>query len=321
MQEFAFIDSTFIETHSAFPELADVLKKAFAGNKMIVPMRHHHDFPNPGHSKDTTMLLMPAWEPAKNAGVKIVAISPHNRDKNLPTIQGTYLYFDAPTGSLLAIFEAKTLTNKRTAAASALAAGFLSRQSASTLLMIGTGSLAPDLVRAHCSARAIRQIWIYGRTHQKAKAISERLKQEGLNIQAIDSLDHYIPKADIISCATLSETPLFSGKLLQPGQHLDLVGSYKTNMREADDETITRSDIFLDHYAGGLKETGDIVIPIQKGILKPDSIKADLFELCSGIRPGRQHENQITLFKSVGHALEDLAAATYFYEKFKKQAK
>ncbi|MCB0651052.1 MAG: ornithine cyclodeaminase family protein [Saprospiraceae bacterium] len=321
MQDFAFIDSTFIENHSSFPELVEILRTAFAEHKMIVPMRHHHDFPNPGHSKDSTMLLMPAWEPEKNAGVKIVAISPDNRDKNLPTIQGTYLYFDAPSGSLLAILEAKTLTNKRTAAASALAADFLSRKNASTLLMIGTGSLAPDLVRAHCSTRPIRQIWIYGRNHQKAKAISERLKQEGFNIQAIDSLDHYVPKADIISCATLSETPLFPGKLLQPGQHLDLVGSYKPNMREADDETITRSDIFLDNYSGGLKETGDIVIPIQKGIMSSEDIKADLFELSAGIKPGRQHDDQITLFKSVGHALEDLAAATYYYEKFKKQAK
>ncbi|KAA3625044.1 MAG: ornithine cyclodeaminase family protein, partial [Bacteroidetes bacterium] len=273
----------------------------------------------PGFDKDSTMLLMPAWDPGKNAGVKVVVVSPHNREKDLPTIQGTYLYFDSPTGTLKAILEAKTLTNKRTAAASALASRYLSRKNASSLLLIGTGSLSPDLVRAHCSVRSINQVWIYGRSLQKAQRIANILEEEGFPATAIEDLDSFIPKADIISCATTSDSPLFSGKLLQKGQHLDLVGSYRPNMREVDDDAILQSSVFLDNYVGGMKETGDIVIPIKKGVLDPDSIKADLFELCSKIKPGRQTAEEITLFKSVGHALEDLAAADYYFEKFQNK--
>jgi ornithine cyclodeaminase len=318
MLDFKFIDSSFIEDSTFFPHLVDVLKEAFGNSEMIVPLRHHHDFPNPNQETDSTMLLMPAWDPGKNGGVKIVCVSPHNTLTNLPTIQGSYLFFDSLTGSIKAILEAKTLTNKRTAAASALASQFLSNETSSSLLMIGTGSLAPDLIRAHCSVRPIKEVWLYGRSFEKAQTISAKLTKEGINITPVDSLEAYIPKADIISCATISETPLFSGKLLRPGQHIDLVGSYKKNMREADDETILRSEIFLDNYTGGLKETGDIVIPIETGILKKESIKADLFELCSGTKPGRQTTEAITLFKSVGHALEDLAAAEYYYNKYQK---
>ena len=120
----------------------------------------------------------------------------------------------------------------------------------------------------------------------------------------------------IISCATLSKIPLVKGKYLRNGQHIDLVGAYKKDMREADDETIARASVFLDSYQLGLKESGDIVIPIQNGTLKESDIKADLFDLCSKLKLGRENYNEITVFKSVGHALEDLAAATYYYNKY-----
>jgi ornithine cyclodeaminase/alanine dehydrogenase-like protein (mu-crystallin family) len=209
MNPFPFIDGRFISQNTAFAALAEILKNAFAQNEMIVPLRHHHDFPNPGYDKDSTMLLMPAWNPGKSAGVKIVAVSPHNSDKNLPTIQGTYLYLDSKTGSIKAILEAKTLTNKRTAAASALASTFLSNKNADSLLVIGTGSLAPDLVRAHCAVRPIQQIWIYGRTSEKADTIAKDLSEEGYNISVAGDLQYAVFNADIISCATISETPLF----------------------------------------------------------------------------------------------------------------
>ncbi len=319
MDPFPYIDDKFISNNTSFTTLTDILKKAFAQNEMIVPLRHHHDFPNPGFEKDSSMLLMPAWTPGKSAGVKIVAVSPHNSEKKLPTIQGTYLYFDSQTGTIKAILEAKSLTNKRTAAASALASVFLSRNDAATLLMIGTGSLAPDLIRAHCSVRPIKKVWIFGRTIEKALAIANKLEAEGFDIAVAEDLQQAVTKADIISCATLSEKPLFPGKWLKPGQHLDLVGSYKPNMREADDDAVLKSSIFLDNYKGGLKETGDIVIPVKQGILDPKSIKADLFELCAGSSNGRQSRGEITLFKSVGHALEDLAAADYYYQEYQKQ--
>lgn len=316
MEHYPFISGDYIQQNTSFPDLVAALKKDFGHSEMIVPLRHHHDFPVPGNGDDSSMLLMPAWNPGKTAGVKIVVVSPDNREKGLPTIQGTYLYFDTKTGSLKAILEAKTLTNKRTAAASALASQFLSREESSKLLMIGTGSLAPDLIRAHSSIRPIQTIWVYGRSVTKAEKMADDLKYEGFDIQPIHTLETFIKEADIISCATTSASPLFSGNLLRPGQHLDLVGSYRPHMREVDDTAIIKSNIYLDNYAGGLKETGDIVIPIKNGILSKGKIKADLFELCSGQKQGRQSYEEITLFKSVGHALEDLTAANYYYDKY-----
>ena len=278
-------------------------------------MRHHHDFPNPITKADSTLLLMPAWNPGKRAGVKIVTVSPENVQFDLPSINGTYIYLDATKGTIKAILEAKSLTVKRTAAASALASQYLSRQNASTMLMIGTGALSKNLIRAHSSVRPINHVYVWGRNFEKAKTICSELSHERFTISPIKTIEEKISDVDIISCATLSKTPLVLGKYLKSGQHIDLVGAYKKDMREADDEAISKSSVFLDTMQGGLKESGDIVIPLQKGIIEESNIKADLFELCSNQKKGRISNNEITLFKSVGHALEDLAAANYYYKK------
>lgn len=279
-------------------------------------MRHHHDFPNPKVQADSTLLLMPAWNPSKNAGVKIVTVSPENGQFDMPSIQGTYIYFDAIKGSIKAILEAKSLTVKRTAAASALASSFLSNENSSSLLMIGTGALSVNLIKAHTSVRPIKNVFIWGRNFDKAKEIENKLQDENFSITAVKSIEDKLSEVDIVSCATLSKTPLVLGKNLKEGQHIDLVGAYKKDMREADDETISKASVFVDTFQGGLKESGDIVIPLQNGTLKEDDIKADLFQLCAHKKPGRQSTKEITLFKSVGHALEDLAAANYYYNKF-----
>ncbi len=319
MERILQIADSFIENNTVFPELIQELKHGFSENKMIIPMRHHHDFPNPEVSADSTLLLMPAWNPNNDAGVKIVTVSPENRQFNLPSIQGTYIYFDAVKGTVKAILEAKSLTVKRTASASALASLYLSRKDSRSMLMIGTGALSINLIKAHASIRPIKNVFIWGRHIEKAQAIALALKNEEFSIKAIKTIKEKISEVDIISCATLSKTPLVIGKYLNPGQHVDLVGAYKKDMREADDDTLTKASVFVDTFQGGLKESGDIVIPIKKGILKTESIKADLFQLCSGKQKGRTFENEITVFKSVGHALEDLVAAGYYYNKFKNE--
>ncbi len=313
------IDANFIEENTVFSELIQELKNNFKKDEVIVPMRHHHDFPNPEVQEDTTLLIMPAWNPSKNAGVKIVTVSPKNGQFDLPSIQGTYIYFDALKGSIKAILEAKSMTVKRTAAASALASFYLSRKDASSLLMIGTGALSVNLIKAHASVRPIENVYVWGRNFDKATAICKELKNENFSVKAIETIEEKISKVAIISCATLSKTPLVLGKYLKEGQHIDLVGAYKKDMREADDETITKASVYIDTYQGGLKESGDIVIPIKNGSLKESDIKADLFELCSGNKKGRTTPNEITVFKSVGHALEDLIAANYYYHKFKNE--
>lgn len=316
MLQIPFIDNSFMESHTEFSELISALDKGFSNGVVQTPMRHHHDYPNPKEGLDSTLLLMPAWDSGVDLGVKIVTVSPNNGKYDLPSIQGTYIYTDGHKGFIKAILDAKALTAKRTAAASALAASYLSRKNASSLLMIGTGALSSNLIKAHAAVRPITQVYVWGRDINKAKAIAEEFKEASLEIEAVDDYINYLSKVDIISCATLSKEPLVFGKHLKPGQHIDLVGSYKKDMREADDEAVLRSDIYVDTYQGGLKESGDIVVPLQNGILKESDVKADLFELCSKTKKGRQHDKEITFFKSVGHASEDLIGARYYFLKY-----
>ncbi|GGF71447.1 ornithine cyclodeaminase family protein [Wenyingzhuangia marina] len=309
------IDNLFIEENTVFTELIEVIKKNFAENKLMVPKRHHHDFPNPKMNSDSTLLLMPAWNPSETAGVKIITVSPENSQFDLPSIQGTYIYLDATKGTIKAIIEAKSLTAKRTAAASALASSYLSRKDASSLLMIGTGALSINLIKAHASVRKLKKVFVWGRNYNKALAICKQLENEDFTITPIKTIEEKIGDVDIISSATLSKTPLILGKHLRKGQHVDLVGAYKKDMREADDETISKSNVYVDTY-DGLNESGDIAIPLKTGVLREEEIKANLFELTSGKKGGRMDTDELTVFKSVGHALEDLAAANYYFEKY-----
>ena len=310
------IDAAFIEKNTCFIDLISALRDNFSSNKVMVPMRHHHDFPNPEVNRESTLLLMPAWNPSQEAGVKIVTVSPENGQFDLPSIQGVYIYLDAVSGSLKAILEAKSLTVKRTAAASALASSYLSNSDSSSLLMIGTGALSVNLIKAHASVRPIKTVYVWGRNFEKAQAICNELANENFTIEAVKTIEEKISHVDIVSSATLSKTPLVLGKYLKKGQHIDLVGAYRKDMREADDEVVSKATVFVDTFQGGLKESGDIVIPLQSGVLNEKDIKADLFELCSDKKQGRTNKTEITMFKSVGHALEDLAAASYYFKKF-----
>ena len=319
MNQIPIVTGEFISSHTNFVQLIDALKKGFAHKDVETPMRHHHDYPNPFESKDSTLLLMPSWEAGKDVGIKIVSVNPNNGKYDLPSIQGTYLYMDGHKGILRAILDAKELTVKRTAAASALASSYLSREGASSLLMLGTGALSTNLIKAHASIRPIKKVYVWGRNFEKAKLVSAQFDQQEYEVTPIQNYLDLLPEVDIISCATLSKEPLVFGKLLKKGQHLDLVGAYKKDMREADDQAVIRSSVFLDTFQGGLKESGDIVLPLKKGILKKEEIGADLFDLCSGSHKGRSYESEITFFKSVGHASEDLLAARYFYEQWVNQ--
>lgn len=316
MTETVQIGDHFIEEHTSFPELISALKHGFTFRDIIIPQRHHHDFPNPETGADSSLLLMPAWHPGKESGVKITTVSPENCRFDLPSIQGTYILMDATNGTVKAIFEAKSLTAKRTAAASALASSYLSRENASSLLMIGTGALSTNLILAHASIRPIQKVYVWGRSPEKAIAVCNQLKNENFDVYPITVMKEKISEVDIISCATLSKTPLVLGKYLKPGQHVDLVGAYKKDMREADDETIEKASVFVDTFQGGLEESGDIVIPLERGTLKESTIKGDLFSLASNNIKGRISPDEITVFKSVGYALEDLVAASYYYNKF-----
>lgn len=302
------LDAKQVQDALSFPTLISALKDAFC-SEITVPMRHHHDMANPQASRETTLLLMPAWQAGEKAGVKMVTVAPDNAQLGLPSIQGIYLLMDLQTGTPEMMMDAPTLTTNRTAAASALAASFLARRAASHLFIVGTGALSPQLIRAHHAVSPITHVTVWGRSTTKAQAVIDQVSDLALTCKTTDSIKNGVRNADIISVATLSQTPLIKGEWLSAGQHVDLVGAYRPDMREADDDVVKRCDIFVDSRPGATKETGDIKIPLESGVITLDDLNADLFELCSGAHKGRDNDQQITLFKSVGHALEDLATA------------
>jgi len=302
------IDALTVNRALDFPSLIDALEKGFT-NEIVVPPRLHFDMENPKESRETTLLMMPAWQKGGVAGVKLVTVAPNNAQKKLPSIQGTYLLLDVDTGSPIAMMDAPALTAKRTAAASALASRFLSREDSCNLFVIGTGTLSSQLIEAHTTVRPIKQVKVWGRSLKKAQAVCDLVAHLDIDCQPVIDIDSNIEQADIISCATLSQEPLVFGKHLRAGQHLDMVGAYRPDMREMDDECLLRSRVFVDNFDGALRETGDIAIPISNGIINKDNIEADLFLLCSKSIVINRKIEDITVFKSVGHALEDLTAA------------
>ncbi len=293
--------------------LIEALRAMFVSG-CALPDRHHHSIPTQGQDP-ATLLVMPAWRQGGPIGVKVVTVFPGNGARGLPAVMGNYMLLDGDTGAPLALIDGQALTAHRTAGASALAAGYLAAGDASRLLMVGTGALAPHLIAAHAAVRPIERVDIWGRTPAKAEALARSLDGEGYAVRAVTNLAQAAKEADIISCATLAKEPLIEGVWLRAGQHLDLVGGFTPEMREADDEAVRRSTVFVDTFAGATKEAGDITQPLASGALKQNEIASDLFALTRGTCKGRTSADEITFFKSVGTALEDLAAAQLLYEK------
>jgi len=309
------IPAADVEAALDYESLIERLRRAFRRN-IQVPTRHHHSLSLGAETDpaDGTLLLMPAWS-GRHVGVKIVTVFPDNATRNLPAVIGSYLLLDGRSGSPLALIDGSALTAKRTAAASALASGYLSRPDCERLLMVGTGTLASELIAAHASARPICNVLIWGRNPDKAERLAKRLDRKNFRVAPTTDLEVAVRGADIVSCATLATEPLIHGAWLQPGQHLDLVGGFRPDMREADDDCIRRARVFVDTRAGACQEAGDIVQPLQSRLLQAEDIAADLFDLTRGGRAGRRFYDQITLFKSVGTAIEDLAAAELTLER------
>jgi len=296
-------------TAAALPysALIEALAQAFAGDT-IVPPRQHYDVPVANES-DAALMLMPAWQSGEHIGVKVVTVFPDNSKRDLPAVFGSYLLMSARTGQPIASLDGTELTLRRTAAASALASGYLSRKNSKKLLMVGTGSLAPHLIEAHATARPIAEVCIWGRRTEAANRLAGELSASSLKVSVASNLEQAVGEADLISCATLASEPLIKGAWLAPGQHLDLVGAFGPDMAEADNAALSRADVYVDTRAGAMTEAGEILQAIDNRTMTADDIKASLRELVTGAVPGRQSDETITLFKSVGTALEDLAAA------------
>ena len=304
------------EVHAALPwcPLADALQAAFVRGAQV-PLRHAHAL-----APTDTLLLMPAWD-ERLLITKLVTVIPGAPS----TVEATVMALDRATGHPLAVLDGEALTLRRTAATSALAARHLALPDVDTLLVVGTGRLAAWMARAHVALRpGLRRVLVWGRRFEAAQALAGELRAEFAAARSTDGAARALPtlmavptegleaacrKARLISCATTSTEPLVRGFWLTPGTHLDLVGGFKPHMREADDEAVARARIVVDTHAGAGAEAGDLVQPLQRGVITRDAVLGELAELLRGDCVGRRTPEDITLFKSVGTALEDLAAA------------
>ncbi len=306
------IDAAQVIHNLDWQETIDSLELFFA-KSCTIPPRQHYTIPLEDES-DATMLLMPAWISGEYSGVKLINVYPENPGRGLPTIVGTYLLMNASTGEVIAQLDGAELTARRTVCASALASKYLSRRGSAHLLIVGSGRLARYLGFAHQAVRSLQRISIWARNRDNADEVALIYTKAGFVCEVIDDLESGCAGADIISCATMSPEPLISGKWLAPGTHIDLIGAFTPETREADDQAVARSTLFVDTRDGALTEAGDLLIPIARGVIDRGDVAAELSELVSARHPGRVAEDEITLFKSVGTAVEDLAAAVRCYE-------
>ncbi|MDH1816103.1 ornithine cyclodeaminase family protein [Comamonas aquatica] len=303
------------EHHLPFTALLPALEQMFTTG-CEVPLRHHHAIPGRSTDEDGILLLMPAWQTGQRLGVKTVSIFPGNAHQGLPGLHSVYILYDARTGQPMAVLDGDTITSRRTAAASALAARWLSRPDARRLLVVGSGRVARLLPAAYRCVRALDTVEVWSRSPASAQALVDDLRAQGLPAQHAPDLEAAVRRADIVSCATLSTAPLIQGAWLQPGTHLDLIGSFTPAMRESDGECLRRATVFTDTTEALLK-AGDLLGAIAAGAWSTDRLAATLEQLCRQQHPGRRSADEITLFKSVGSALEDLAAACLAYDGFR----
>lgn len=308
------LDSAAVDAALDFPALIAAIDAALRA-EITLPVRHHHQIERA--DGNATQLIMPAWDAKAGGflGVKIVNVFPGNAARSLPSVMGTYVLMNGDTGAPLAVMDGAQLTLWRTAAASALAARYLSKPEASVHLMVGAGALAPFFIRAHRAVRPISRTILWNKTRANAEKLAAELARDGLVIEVADDLEAAVRQADIISTATLSTVPVVLGAWLKPGVHLDGVGAFSASMRETDDACVLRARLFADVRASVLKEGGDFVQPIRAGLIGEDKIEADLFDLARGTTKISRSPDEITFYKSTGSAIFDLAAAALVARK------
>jgi ornithine cyclodeaminase len=295
-------------TRSALPfaRLVPALRAAFAGG-CTVPPRQVLEVGG------FTSLVMAAWAEGRWYGVKVINIAPGNAARGLPGLHASYLLFDGVTGAPVALLDGDEITARRTAAASALAASWLAREDARHLLVVGAGRIARLLPGAYCEVRPLQRVSVWARDAAKAQALANEWRAQGLDTQAVTDLAAACGAADIVSCATLATQPLVQGAWLAPGSHLDLIGSFTPAMREADDACFAGAAIYLDTEEA-LQKSGELLGPLSRGVFSAEEVRGTLAQLARGEVAGRRDTQERTVFKSVGTALEDLAAAMLVVE-------
>ena len=319
--ELTIIDERQVTALTPWPSLIDAIRDAFRRG-IESPVRHQHSIP--GKDREAiTLLQMPAWDREGDFGVKLAAVAPSNATRGLATLHGVYVLFAGETGIPLAILDAGALTARRTAAASALASRYLSRPDSRILLVIGTGRIARQLVAAHCAVRPVEEVRIWGRNATTAQDAADTASREtGIRCVCVPDVETGAAGADIISTATPAERPLLQAGWVGPGTHVDLVGAYRPTMVEADADLVGKaSQVFVDTIEGAKDEAGDLIQAAQAGAFSFDDIAGDMYRLSSQDASLRNDPEEITLFKSVGAALQDLAAAQLCVQQLRMNAK
>ena len=308
------IEAGDIRQAMTFPALIEALRKAFAGDYGM-PLRQVYHLPGENGITDAFAVL-PAWND-EVMGVKAFTHLPGNPAKGLDILASKVMLFSRPTGAPLALVDGTELTFWRTAAVSGLASDYLAREDASSVLLYGTGKLAPFMALAHAAVRPIKTVYVSGRSPEKVQVTIDEIKQQRPDLEVFAETDpnQRIKDVDIITCATSSAQPLFSLDSLKPGVHIDLVGNHNHDRRECDTDTVVSSRVYVDSRLNVLNEAGELLIPIEEKKITEQHVQAELSELCSKNAEGRKTAEEITLFKSVGTALSDLIAAHLVYKK------
>jgi ornithine cyclodeaminase len=305
MQSF---DADAIRERLSWPRMLAALEEGLRA-EVEAPLRAHHRVEVPGEAA-ATLLAMPAWRSGRRIGVKLVTVFPGNADRGKRSVAAVYVLFDARDGTPVALLDGEELTARRTAGASAYAACKLARRDARRMVMVGAGRMSRPLIEAHRHVRPLERIDVWSRTIEHARVTAAACANDGIPAQAITDLEPAVREADVVSCATLATAPLVRGEWLRPGVHVDLVGAFRKDMRESDDRALQRADVIVvDDRSAALAEGGDVVQALTSGAIGQEKIVADLRDLARGAHAGRTRDDQITVFKSVGFALEDLAAA------------
>ena len=305
------ISSDFLKKNQKYIKIITEIKKSYK-KSFKVPPRVIHEIKNkinPGN-----LFIMPAWENDKYIGVKVSTSFPSNTKINKPSIHGRYILFSSKTGFVLSVIDGAELTAIRTVASAALATSILSKKSASSMLIVGTGKLASKIPFFYRSVRNIKIFYVWGRNFSKAKVLCKYFKKNKINAMPVKNISEVSKKVDIISCVTPSKKSLVLGKNVSKGCHIDLIGAFKKSMRESDDNLIKRGRVFFDNKEGGFKEAGDILIPLKKKLISKRHIKGDFYDLIQDRVKGRTSDQQVTIYKSVGDALQDYSIARYFYK-------
>lgn len=300
-------DAAAVHAALPWPYLIDALAEAHRGAMPVSDVVVQDDPAGSGNR----FITLPGWVPGGPVAVKMVGVFPGNETLSppQPNVQGLVAMFDGSTGAPLLIADGAAMTARKTAGDSALGASLLAREDAEVLLIVGAGALAPHFAAAHMAARpSIRRVLIWNRTAPKAEAVTAALRRDGVDAQAVADIDAAVAQADVIACVTMSDRTLVKGALLKPGTHLDLVGAYMTSLRETDDTALLRGRIFVDTRRG-MESTGDLGQALASGLIAPDAVAGDHFDLARGRVQGRRSADEITVFKNVGGAHLDVFTA------------